>query len=398
MSRVLIPTLLSIFVCGCTGPYSNPTVKATTDRPPVVRVEKAEALSIPEVVSATGELLAEEQATLRAKVAGRVVKMNVDLGSRLEAGEVVAELERDDYELRLKQAEAAVEQTRARLGLGPKDGDKVDPEKTAIVRQAAASLKEARLMHTNATELFKRGIVSNVDYQRAGVNLQGAEARQQAAIEEVYRTQAEILQKRHEIALAKQQLTDTVIRAPFRGAVTQRIAGLGEYLAVNAPAVVLVRWHPLRVRLQVPERQAFKVKAGQRIDLTLEGNAAPKPGRVVRLSPAMDAQNRSLVVEGEIPNESGVLRAGAFIEAEITVNPEARGIAVPSKSVLNFAGVDRVFLEEGGVLAERIVKIGRRLDGGKVEVVQGLEAGRRFVLEPSDRFTPGMKVSVEGSR
>ncbi|MBI4904655.1 MAG: efflux RND transporter periplasmic adaptor subunit [Acidobacteria bacterium] len=397
MFRTLL-TFSLLVLCSCSGPYSNPTVKATTDRPPVVRVQRAEMLSIPEVVAATGELLAEEQAMLRAKVAGRVVKMNVDLGSRVEAGEIVAELEKDDYELRLKQSEAAVEQSRARLGLGPNDGDKIDPAKTAIVRQAAASLKEASLMYGNATELFKRGIVSNVDYQRAGVNLQGAEARHQGAIEEVYRTQAEILQKRHEIALARQQLTDTVIRAPFRGAVTQRIAGMGEYLAVNAPAALLVRWHPLRVRLQVPERQAFKVKAGQRIHLTMEGNPAPKPGRVVRLSPAMDAQNRSLVVEGEIPNESGILRAGAFIEASITVNADARGISIPSKSVLNFAGVDRVFIEAGGVLAERIVRIGRHLDGGMVEVVQGLEAGSRFVLDPSDRFTPGMKVVVEGSR
>jgi RND family efflux transporter MFP subunit len=379
----------------CSGPYSNPTVKATSDKPQTVRVQVARVENIPEIVAATGELLAEDQAVLRAKVSGRVVKLNVDLGSRVEAGEIVAELEKDDYELRLKQAEAAVQQTRARLGLGPTDGDTVDPQKTAIVRQADASLKEARLMYTNAVELFKRGIVSNVDYQRAGVSLQGAEARQQAAVEEVYRTQAEILQRRHEIALARQQLSDTVIRAPFRGAVTQRITALGEYLAINAPAAVLVRWHPLRVRLQVPERQAFKVRSGQRIDLTMEGHPAVRPGRVVRLSPAMDAQNRSLMIEGEMPNEDGVLRTGAFIEATITVNPEARGIAIPARSVLNFAGVDRVFVEDHGVLAERIIKIGRHLDGERVEVLSGMEAGSRYILEPSDRFTPGMKVAVQ---
>lgn len=389
----LLPLLAPL--SSCTGPYTNQTVKATTERPVAVRVQTAQVESIPEIVTATGELLAEDQAILRAKVSGRVLKLNVDLGSRIEEGEIVAELEKDDYELRLKQAEAAVEQTRARLGLGPKDGDTIDPPKTAIVRQAAASLKEATLMYNNAVELYKQGVVSNVDYQRAGVSLQGAEARQQAAIEEVYRTQAEILQKRHEIALAKQQLSDSVIRAPFRGAVTQRITAVGEYLAVNAPAAVLVRWHPLRVRLQVPERQAFRVRAGQRIDLTLEGTAAPKPGRVVRLSPSMDAQNRSLMVEGVMPNEDGVLRTGAFIEAIITVNAAASGIAIPSRSVLNFAGVDRVFLEDRGALAERIVKIGRHLDGDRVELLSGVKAGDRYVLDPSDRFTPGMKITID---
>ncbi|HUQ93821.1 MAG TPA: efflux RND transporter periplasmic adaptor subunit [Bryobacteraceae bacterium] len=384
-----------LIAVGCSGPYSPATVKATgAKRPPVVRVRTVELESIPEVITATGELLAEDQATLRAKVPGRVAKVHVDLGSRMNEGDVVAELEREDYELRLKQAEAALEQTRARAGLGPNDGDQIDPEKTSVVRQAAASLKEATLMHANASELFKKGIVSNVDFQRAGVALQAAEARRQAAVEEVYRARAEIMQRRQEIALAKQQLTDTVIRAPFRGAITQRIATLGEYLATNAPAVVLVRWHPLRVRLQVPERQAFKVKSGQRIDLTLEGQAVPKPGRVVRMSPAIEAQNRSLLVEGEVPNEDGRLRAGSFVEGTITVNAQARGIAVPAKSVLSFAGVDRAFVVASGVLVERQIKLGRRLDGDRREVAEGLKVGEQLVLEPSDHFAAGQKVDA----
>lgn len=249
-------------------------------------------------------------------------------------------------------------------------------------------------MYNNASELFKKGIVSNVDFQRADVALQAAEARRQAAIEEVYRTIAEIRQRRHEAALARQQLSDTVIRAPFRGAITQRIATLGEYLAVNAPAVVLVRWRPLRIRLSVPERQAYKVKAGQRIDLTLAGQAALQPGRVVRISPAIEAQNRSLTVEGEAPNEDGRLRAGSFVEATIVVNPEARGIAVPVSAVLSFAGVDRVFTVSGNSLRDLQVRQGRRLAGERVEIAEGLKPGDRIVLDPSDRFTPGMKVEV----
>src|SRR4051812_42125391 len=88
---------------GCSGPYSTSTVKATSDQPVAVRLHTAEVQSIPEIVTATGELLAEDQAILRAKVSGRVLKLNVDLGSRVEQGEIVAELEKDDYELRLKQ-------------------------------------------------------------------------------------------------------------------------------------------------------------------------------------------------------------------------------------------------------------------------------------------------------
>lgn len=395
MLRSLTAGFLCLFLLSCSGPYSTETVKATVAPKITVRVREAALEAIPEIIAATGELQAEDQATLRAKVPGRVEKLHVDLGTRVQEGQVIAELEKEDYQLRLRQAEAAMEQTRARLGLGPKDGDEVDPAKTAIVRQAAASLREASLMHANASELFKRGIVSNVDFQRAGVNLQAAEARHQGAVEEVLRTRAELLQRRQEIALAKQQLTDTVIRAPFRGAITQRLATMGEFLAMNAPVVVLVRWHPLRARLQVPERVAFKVRAGQRIDLMFEGQAASQPGRVVRLSPSIEAQNRSLVVEGEIPNEGGSLRAGAFIEATITVDPNARGIAVPLSAVISFAGVDRLFIVNNHALEDRLVKVGRRLTNpDRLEILSGMKPGERYVVDPSDRFVTGQKVEV----
>lgn len=386
---VLVPLIL----IGCTGPYSNPTVKAKeSPQTPVVRVRSATIENIPEIIPATGELFAIDQATLRAKVSGRVAKLNVDLGTRVNEGDIIAELEREDYDLRLKQAEATLEQTRARMGLGPKDGDEVDPEKTSIVRQGRASLKEATLLFNNASELFKKGIVSNVDFQRAGVSLQAAEARMQGAIEEVFRTRAEILMRRQEVALARQQLTDSVIRAPFRGAITDRIATLGEYLAVNAPAAVLVRWNPLRVRLQVPERQAHKVKPGQRIDLNVEGQSGIKPGRVIRISPAIEQQNRSLLVEGEIPNEESLLRSGSFVEATIVVNPTATGFAVPFRSVISFAGVDRVLVASNGAVEQRIVRFGRRLEKDRVEILEGLKTGDKVIIEPSDKMLPGQKV------
>src|SRR5437867_7739340 len=187
--------LTAILLAGCSGPYSGPTVAAKNDGKPVsVRAHSVAIETIVEIITATGELSAEDIATISAKVAGRVEKLNVDLGSVVEPGQILAELEKDDYIFRVKQAEALVEQTRAHLGLPPGADDKVDPMSTSIVRQAEASLTEARLIHNNNTELFKQGVVSNVDYQRATVALQAAEARHQAAIEDVYQSQAQLVE------------------------------------------------------------------------------------------------------------------------------------------------------------------------------------------------------------
>ncbi|HTM52023.1 MAG TPA: efflux RND transporter periplasmic adaptor subunit [Bryobacteraceae bacterium] len=393
LRSLLFPALLML--AGCTGPYSEPTVAAKNEGKPVpVRVRTASLESIPEIISATGELSAEDIATISAKVPGRVEKLLVDLGSVVEQGQVLAELEQDDYTFRVRQAEALVDQTRARLGLSSGSDDKVDPVNTATVRQAAAGLKEARLLHANSTQLFRQGVVSNVDFQRAGVALQAAEARYQAAIEDVYQSQAQLLERRAAVSLARQQLSDTVIRAPFHGAITRRQATVGEFLAVNAPVVMLVRQSPLRLRLEIPERLAVKVRPGQRIDVRLEGSTVTHTGAVVRISPSLEAQNRSLLIEGRIPNEDNMLRAGSFAQGIVTVDPNARGITVPVNSVLNFAGVDRVLVVENKAVAERIVRLGRRLEGDRFEIVSGVKPGDLVIADPSDRLSAGQPVEV----
>ena len=151
------------------------------------------------------------------------------------------------------------------------------------------------------------------------------------------------------------------MRAAFPGAVTRRHASLGEYLNVNAPVVTMVRQHPVRVRAEIPERLASKIRVGQPITVSIQGGSTGPTGRVVRLSPAIDAQSRSLVLEGEIPNQKAYIRPGSFAEVSITIDRTCDGIAIPRDAVVSFAGTDRVYLASRNRLDDRIVKLGRPL-------------------------------------
>ena len=387
--------LLLVISGGCSGPYSSPAVAAKDEQPSIIQTFRAESETIPDVITATGELFAEESATVGTKVPGRATKLHVDLGSNVQAGQVLAEIEKGDYEFRKNQAEALVAQTRARLGILDKGSDDVAPEETAIVRQAEAALKEARFVFQTTEQLQKEGILSRIDFEKAQVRRQAAEATYQSAREEVMQLRAQLTERRAELALARQNLEDCTIRAPFAGAIMRRQASLGEYLPVNAPIVTLVRQNPLRLRLEVPERAAARVRVGQKVDVRLQGVAAVQTGRVVRLSPAIEAQSRSLLVEGEIPNGSGVLRPGSFAEAVITIDPHATGIAVPQESLKSFAGIERVFIVDNGIVDDRVVKVGRRLPGDRVEIVSGLENGQTVVAKADDRLSKGQKVIVQ---
>jgi RND family efflux transporter MFP subunit len=392
--RALLVSLLAT-LASCTGPYSNQPVSAKEQQPALkVKVERVIVTNIPEIVTANGELFAEEQATVTLKVPGRIQKLMVDLGTQVTGGQVIAQLDPVDQILRVKQAEAAVEQTRARLGIGDRKGDDVKPEETAMVRTADAALREARFIFDTTVRLQKDGVVSRIDFEKAQVRRQGAEAHYQSVVEEVMQLRAQLVERQAQLALTKQNLDDLTIRAPFTGAVTKRLTSLGEYLPANAPVATVVRMNPLRIRLEVPERLAAKVRAGQRIDISLNGGAIKRSGRVVRLSPAIEAQNRSLLLEGELPNADSALRPGTFVEATIIVNPNALGIAAPSSAMISFAGAERMFVVKEGALEERLIRTARRLPGEKVEVLEGLKDGDLLVSDVTERMINGMKVTV----
>ncbi|MFN0103489.1 MAG: efflux RND transporter periplasmic adaptor subunit [Bryobacteraceae bacterium] len=393
--RLLSIALAPLFFnFGCSGPYSTENVAANVVAVADVNVIQVTTTSIPEMVTANGELFAEELTNVTNKVPGRVLKLHVDLGSVVKQGDILAELEKDDYRFRVQQMEALVEQIRARLGILNKQSDDVVPEQVAVVKEADAALREAKFILDTTARLAKDGVVSRIEFEKANVRTQGVEARYQAAISEVMQLRSQLSERRAQLALARQQLEDTTIRAPFSGAITRRQGSIGEFLPVNAAVVTLVRQNPLRVRLGVPERQAARIRQGQPIEIRLEGVTERFSGRVVRLSPAIDVQNRSLVIEGEIPNPAGALRPGSFVEGSIVVNGGARGVAVPMAAVASFAGIDRAFVVKNGELEERIVKIGRRMPEGLVEIVEGLAEGDRLVAKAGDRMAKGQKVRV----
>src|SRR6476659_7418582 len=247
-----------------------------------------------ETVTANGTLAAFDQTTVSVKVPGRLKAIGVDLGTVVSQGQVIAQVEPEDYKLRVEQSEAALAQARARLGLAPDGNDDVDPEKTATVRQARAVLDEAKYSRDRAQKLVEQGIIAKAEFEAANATFKVAEGRYQDAYEEIRNRQGVLAQRRSELALARQQLKDTAVLAPLNGIVQEKRASTGEYLAAGAPVVNIVRMDPLRLRAEVPEREAQAIHMGQNVRVTVEGDANVYVGQIMRLSPVIAQQNRML--------------------------------------------------------------------------------------------------------
>jgi RND family efflux transporter MFP subunit len=385
-----------VALAGCGGPSQEVVARDATAEPKAVNVATASLETLERAVAVTGTLAAEEQVALAFKVTGRVQELNVDLGSPVRRGQVLARLTPTDFDLRLQQAEAALQQARARLGLSVKGEEStVDPEQTALVRQSRAVRDEARLTRDRMKTFVDRGISSRADLDAAEAALEVADGRYQDAIEEIRNREGVLAQRRSEWALARQALDDTVLRAPIDGAVRERQVTEGEFRSAGTPVLTVVKTDPLRLRVAVPERASVGLRAGQPVRVRVEGDAATYDGKLVRLGAAIEEDNRTLPVEAAVSNRNGALRPGMFATAEIVVERNDKAIVVPRDAIVTFAGVQKVLVVREGKAREQRVRTGRHA-GERVEVLEGIKAGDSIILNPGE-VVDGAAVRVSGA-
>jgi RND family efflux transporter MFP subunit len=394
IAGLLVCVILSFFVA-CKSGYQGSAQQARPGENKAarqVKTARVEETPFGETVTANGTLAAFDQSTASVKVAGRLNTISVDLGSVVRSGQVIAQLEPNDYKLRVQQSEAALGQARARLGLSP-DGtdDRVSLEQTGTVRQAKAQLEEARLSRERAVRLVEQGIVAKADFDSADATFKVAQSRYQDALEEIRNRQALLAQRRSELALARQQLTDTTVHAPIDGIVQLKRASVGEYLAAGAPLVDIVRMNPLRLQAQVPERDAATVRFGQNVRVSVDGDTRVYVGQIRRLSPVITQESRMLMVEADVQND-GNLRPGSFAKAEIVTDDAKMAVTVPNNAIVTFAGIEKVIVIQNGKALEKPITTGRR-SGDWTEILAGLNVGDQVIVDPGN-LQSGMAVEV----
>lgn len=393
-NKLALTALCATLLAGC-GQKGAGTTEARL-LPKRVQVVPARQLNVEETVYGTGALAPQDRAVLSAKVMGRVEAMLVDLGTPVRQGDLLVQMQKRDFELRRQQAEAALWQARARLGLAlTGEEDKAEPEKTSLAKEAKAVLGEATKSRERLMKLREMGIVPDADVEAAEAQYQVAVNRYEEAMHEAKNRIATLRQRKAEYDLAEQELKDTEVRAPFDGVVEQRQTSAGEFLNLATPIIAVVRIDPIRVRLEISEKDAPRIRLEDKVYVRVEGLEQRLEGRVTRLSPVISAGNRMLVAEADLPNPSGILRPGSFAKADIVVNERATGVFVPKNAIVTFAGIQKIFVVEKGKLVEKEVSL-RRRRGEQVEVDRGVNDGDLVVIEPGG-LRAGQPVEAQAS-
>jgi RND family efflux transporter MFP subunit len=313
-----------------------------------------------QVLSLPGTLQGFVQSPISARASGYLRRWYKDIGSRVEKGELLAEIETPEIDQQLSQAIASRQQTASSLELA----------KTTVERWESLRKKDA----VSQQELEER---RSADVQ-ARANLAAADAN---------------VERLRQLEGFKR------VVAPFAGVITKRNVDVGDLIDAGSGSggramFQLAQTDPLRVYVNVPQSYAQLVKRGQKVVVT----QAELPGRtfdgeIARTSASIDTSTRTMQIEVALPNRDGTLLPGAFVQVALPLDASL-SLVVPTNALLFRAEGTRVAVVDSSDRVHlRVVNLGRNY-GQTVEVLDGVSATDRLVLNPSDSLAEGDQVAL----
>lgn len=384
MKRSVVVLVISLaLVAGCSNDKDAAAAAAASVKQPEavsIRTVAAVARTVDRTLSVTGTLQPDETVSVSFEVAGRVRSISVDFGQDVAKGAVIAELDSQEYRLQLARAQAALAQALARLGLTLEQKDVV-PTTTPAIRQAEAQSSDAKSKSESAQKLFKTGDVARERYEELDKAYQARQANVDAARDEMRVGIASAQALKADVSIIQKRVSDSVVRAPWSGTVSERLVSPGQYIKENSPVVTLIKTDVLRLRFDVPESATANVRVGSTMTFTTDAVPGVSFNAVVKeLNPTLDTRSRTLSAEARISRADKRLRPGIFAQVQLVTERNVNITAVPKKAIFSLAGLTKVFAIRNGKAVE-------------YKIPPGLELGD-WVEVPGADIKPGDTVAI----
>ena len=397
---------LAVFAISC-GSKANVKNDPEAPTPPAaIEVTTAPAIlrDLPRFFEATGSLAGDQQTDVAPSVGGKVTAVGVDLGSYVKRGQMIVRLDDVDSKLRVEQAQAQLEQTKAALRqaeekVGLRAGQNFDLNRVPEVANAKVALDLAEKNLKRAEKLIETGDVSRSTYDDQKARRDQLKEVYEAALSAarqnfaaVATARANVANAESQLGLARRNLSYALVYSPIDGYVAERNADLGEYVSPTSKVATIVRINPLRIRIDIPEQAIPEVKVGQSVSVTT--SAWPDKnfsGRIARISPNVSPNSRTLTVEAEIENSSGVLKPGQFASVRILQERAQPAVLVPARAVRTESGVSRVFVIRDGHAQQRLVQLGQT-ESDLIEVKEGVAANEQVATSNVDQLSDGVPI------
>lgn len=325
-------------------PAEQPAAPDTADEdiaPIPVEVRQIGRGPVASYITATANLVPEDEVKVLAEAEGRLVRLEVEEGDPVTQGQVMAVVDRDEAEIALNKAS---------------------------LRAA-----NARIAFERAEDTLHQGLISREEFDRLTMEYEVA---------------------RQEVAEAEWRLQRTVIRAPFAGRVTERFITPGQHLRPGEELFTVADFDPLIARIFLPEKDVLTLEEGLAVRISLAADPSLEfMGRIRQISPVVDTATGTVKVTVEAANPPEQARPGAFVSIGIVREQREAAVLLPRESVLRELRSAHVFVTDGATAEKRSVSLGLE-EGDIVEALGGVEAGEQVIVAGQGGLKHGAKVKV----
>jgi RND family efflux transporter MFP subunit len=349
------------------------TAAQRRDFVPSLRVATVRPSDATMLVTLPATTAAYAAANIFARASGYVEKRNVDIGDRVKAGQLLAQITAPELDHQIAQAEATLRQNQATL------------------RQNQANMELARVTNDRDSTLVKQGWVT---LQQGDVDRYTLQAQQAA----VGVAQANIAAQQALLQMLHQQKDYQRVVAPYDGVITQRNIDVGSLVQADATSgtfmFTIMQGDVIRIQVFVPQDQAFGLTPG--IDAVVRVPEIPDrtfSGKVTRAADALQPGTRTLLTEIDVPNPDGALTPGIYCTVELHIPRKVPSLLVPADAVVFDRNGLHVAVIEDGTAHMRTVSVARDL-GTQVEVRDGVKSGDQVILNPPVDLAEGSKVQA----
>lgn len=335
----------------------------------VVTTEPVTLRAVQRTVEALGTLHGFEEVSISARVEGRVSKVLHDVADHVSPGECLLEIDPTDYQLSVQQADRALQVEMAKLGLKEPPDSKLDLGKVPVVVKAQSQMDHAKSRLDRISRLAATKNVSAEDAETASSDYRTSQAEYDNQLIQAESDLATVQLKQVDLAIAQEHLANTKVLVPtptvaipgvddLDYVVGQRTVAEGTLVRPGTEIFRVVINRILKLRVPVPERFSSDVELNQVVHVFTATSPTPFPGTVTRISPIVDSSTRTFQVEIQVPNPKGHLKPGSFAKAEILTHLDPQAVTVPLSSLVQFAGVTKIFLAESSRSKEVPVTVG----------------------------------------
>ena len=346
----------------------------------VMRVERG---ADQDVLKLPGTMQALTEAPILARADGYLKRRLADIGDRVSAGQVLAEIDAPELDQQIHQAEAAVEQADASA-----------EQAQASLAQGKANRDLARLTAERTKALVAKGISPQQDGDQSQAQLAAQDASVQALEKAILAQRSSLAAARANLARLQDVQDYRIVKAPFAGVITLRNVDVGALVGTGSTLLYrIAQIGTLRTYVNVPQSSVNAIHVGQPAELTV----SHLPGRtfrgtVARMANALDPATRTMLVEVDVANADGALFPGVYANVDLSGSRPNPPLVVPAAAILfRRDGAQVAIVQPDRTVHLQKVAVGRDY-GDRVEILQGIAEGTTIVAAPGDAAREGATI------